>query len=308
MPVPRLSIIIPYLGSASRLEDTLVSVLENRPSACEILVIHDGSYGDRYEICDEVEFIVDDEATSFVDSVNIGIEESDAPIVHLLKPGALVSDGWVEPALNQFDDPHVASVAPLLLQEAQPDTIHTAGVQFGYGGSRKLPLRNQRLSARRPPRATILGPSACAAFYRRDAVEQAGFLPLALGESSADLDLACTLQHLGHRSLLEIGSRVYWRPEDTSRSAFAEGRQLERLFWRQTREFGLMRGLVYHPFTWVKGCLELGPLSVLGRIAALCDVGIYREYRELLADGARDASATLPFQPPADIADRRAAA
>ena len=308
MPVPRLSIIIPYLGSASRLEDTLVSVLENRPRASEILVIHDGSYSDRYEICDEVEFIVDDEATSFVDCVNIGIEESDASIVHLLKPGALVSDGWVEPALNQFSDPHVASVAPLLLQDERRDAIYTAGVQFGYGGSRKLPLRNQKLSARRPPRASILGPSACAGFYRRDAVEQAGLLPLALGENVADIDLACTLQHLGYRSLLEAASRVYWRSEETTTSSFAHGRHLERLFWRQTREFGLTRGLLYHPFAWAKGCVEMGPLSVLGRFAALCDVGLYREYRELLAHGGCEDSATLQFQHPTDVEDRRAAA
>jgi len=306
--VPRLSIIIPYLGSASRLEDTLVSVLENRPRACEILVIHDGSYRDRYEIGDEVEFIVDDEATSFVDCVNIGIEESDASIVHLLKPGALVSDGWVEPVLNQFCDPHLASVAPLLLQENQPDTIDSAGVHFGLGGSRKQLLKNQKLSSRRPPSADILGPSGCAAFYRRDAVEHAGCFPMALGETLADIDLACTLHHLGHRSLLEPASRIYWRPDESTTSPVVQGRQLERLFWRQTREFGFMRGLASHPFAWAVGCFRLGPASLLGRIAGLCESGLYREYREFLAHGGCDVSTTLPFQPATSTADRRAAA
>jgi hypothetical protein len=46
--VPRLSIIIPVLGSSTRLESTLVSVLENRPPDCEILVLLGAPYDDPF--------------------------------------------------------------------------------------------------------------------------------------------------------------------------------------------------------------------------------------------------------------------
>ena len=69
MPVPRLSIIIPYLGSEQRLEDTLVSVLTHRPAKTEIMVVHDGSYPDRYDIGPEVDLLVD--THTFEDTVDI---------------------------------------------------------------------------------------------------------------------------------------------------------------------------------------------------------------------------------------------
>ena len=53
----RLSIIIPVLGNPTRLDDTLVSVLENRPANCEIIVVHTRPYDDPYELSGEVRFL-----------------------------------------------------------------------------------------------------------------------------------------------------------------------------------------------------------------------------------------------------------
>jgi len=55
--VPRLSIVIPVLGDPRKLDDTLVSVLENRPAHCEILVVHNEPYDDPYQLSNEVCFI-----------------------------------------------------------------------------------------------------------------------------------------------------------------------------------------------------------------------------------------------------------
>ena len=52
--VPRLSIIIPHRND-QLLEETILSVLENRPRDCEIIVAHDGSYCDPYQLVDEVD-------------------------------------------------------------------------------------------------------------------------------------------------------------------------------------------------------------------------------------------------------------
>ena len=53
----RLSIIIPVLGHSTRLDDTLVSVLENRPANCEIIVVHTEPYDDPYDLAGEVRFL-----------------------------------------------------------------------------------------------------------------------------------------------------------------------------------------------------------------------------------------------------------
>jgi Glycosyltransferases involved in cell wall biogenesis len=49
---PRLSIVIPAVSSAEDLEQTLVSVLENRPDDCEIMVALGCHHDDTQHICD----------------------------------------------------------------------------------------------------------------------------------------------------------------------------------------------------------------------------------------------------------------
>src|SRR3954469_4194264 len=55
--VPRLSIVIPCLGGAADFDATLVSVLQNRPGDCEVLVAHSEPYDDPYRLHGEVHFI-----------------------------------------------------------------------------------------------------------------------------------------------------------------------------------------------------------------------------------------------------------
>ena len=55
--VPRLAIVISAIGSIESLEGTLVSVLENRPADCEILVVLNRPYSDPYDLQGEVRFV-----------------------------------------------------------------------------------------------------------------------------------------------------------------------------------------------------------------------------------------------------------
>ena len=51
---PALSIVIPAPSDSAALEATLVSVLENRPADCEIVVSLGFEYADPWNIADEV--------------------------------------------------------------------------------------------------------------------------------------------------------------------------------------------------------------------------------------------------------------
>ncbi len=55
--MPRLAIIISAVGSVESWEGTLVSVLENRPADCEIIVALSQPYADPYDLKDEVRFV-----------------------------------------------------------------------------------------------------------------------------------------------------------------------------------------------------------------------------------------------------------
>ena len=63
----RLSIVIPVLGDQKPLDDTLVSILENRPANCELVVVHNTPYNDPYGLSGEVQFV---QAPAGPDSLN----------------------------------------------------------------------------------------------------------------------------------------------------------------------------------------------------------------------------------------------
>ena len=72
----RLSIVIPVLRQLDRLEDTLISVLENRPADCQIVVVLNEPYNDPYQLSGEVCFIQAAAGSSFADTLNLGVVAS----------------------------------------------------------------------------------------------------------------------------------------------------------------------------------------------------------------------------------------
>ena len=77
--IPRISIVVPVGSNLEAFEDTLASVLQNRPVASEILVAHDGHYTDPFQLGDEVTFVTSDSAST-VDLVMAGARPGESPI------------------------------------------------------------------------------------------------------------------------------------------------------------------------------------------------------------------------------------
>ena len=70
--VPRLSIVIPSVGDCNLLEDSLVSVLENRPADCEVLVVHNRPYDDPYNLAGEVRFVQANPRAGLAECLDMG--------------------------------------------------------------------------------------------------------------------------------------------------------------------------------------------------------------------------------------------
>ena len=155
----RLSIIVPFMGDLKRLEDTLVSVLENQPEGSEVVVVLNEPYDDPYELRGEVKFVEAPQGANLLDCFVCGLAASDAPVVHVIAPGFEAMPGWADAALARFVEADVAAVAPLVVDRENPDRILSAG----------LPGRRRaRLSAWRPESAGIGLPptTACSAALR----------------------------------------------------------------------------------------------------------------------------------------------
>ncbi len=243
--MPRLSCVIPVVGSTCGLESTLISVLEKRPDGCEVLVVLNTPYDDPYHLKDEIRF-VESPGSNWVSCATLGIRVSRAPIVHLLSAGCEVAGGWADWALRHFVQPDIAAVAPVLLNSADERQVLAAGVRYRAGGRRTV---STALPAALGESIEILGPTLDAAFFRKSALELlSDGLPTMLGAVAADVDLALTMRWAGFRAILEPRCQIR-APQLLAppSSGYEQGLIAERLFWRNARMSPRWLSLLTHP-------------------------------------------------------------
>ncbi|WP_146395919.1 glycosyltransferase family A protein [Planctomycetes bacterium CA13] len=118
----RLSIVVPVGKDTIAFETSLISVLEHRPSGCEVIVAHDGSYDDPFELSDEVRFVVSDtsEVSGLVES---GVELAKGRFIHVISNGLKATSEWVDAALEKFEHQDVAAVAPVVRQTRDGEIV-----------------------------------------------------------------------------------------------------------------------------------------------------------------------------------------
>jgi len=237
-----LSIIIPAGGAVQELEDTLASVLRNRPHDCQILVVTDGSYDDPHDLAGEVEFITAPRCETTAARVGVALPLCEAPVVHVLACGLEVDEGWCEAALHALEDPRVAAVSPLVAQRANHQIV-AAGVTASRFG-RRLVVAGGTIDS--PSTIGVVGPTELAAFYRREPLEQA---IRALGGAPSvprDVDLALALQAMGLDTVVATESLVWLdepaRPRgrrlETVTAEWPDHREHYRRIWRYSRGRG----------------------------------------------------------------------
>jgi hypothetical protein len=272
--VTRLSIIIPCLAPDGRLDDTLASVLQNRPDDCEVLVVHRDAYDDPYGLAGEVTFLAGQAEEGLVELLNRGLAACKGEFIHTLSCGFEVEEGWSDGALAGFSDPLVAAVSPVVTERGNPQQIVSAGLAAGRFGARQLLSTAEGAGDRCSPARQPIGPVLAAGFYRRSSLAAVGGFEPLVGPL-ADLDCALSLALAGFRCSLEASSRVLGDSTcSTGQSAFAEGQAAERLFWRHAAARGALAAVLRHALdvtvSFATGMLRGGAAAtLLGRLAAL---------------------------------------
>ena len=244
--MPRLSIVIPVLGDPRQLDDTLVSVLENRPEQCEILVVHNRPYADPYQLGDEVVLIEAPRRAGLAECLNLGLSASRAAIVHVLRCGVEVRAGWTYAALRRFRDPDVAAVAAVVLA-ADQRTVFSAGLAYRSEGTPWQLARGRSTAEAAADQQHLCGPDLLAGFFRRSVLEVLGGFSVSAGDAVTAIEAALELRHAGFRCVLESEclARV-GAVAACERSNFARGRDVERLFWRWAPFHGWTGSLIGH--------------------------------------------------------------
>ncbi len=288
---PRLSIVIPTKSDTAALEETLVSVLENRPDDCEIVVALGCEYDDPWNIREEVRFVQAPVGSGYVACANIGISASEGDVIHILAAGWRATSGWADGALERFADGETAAVVPLAVSAADHDRVVGAGIRYGRGG-RRIAIAPRKAAANVAKVASAgiepHGPTIEAGFWRSDVLRQVGpGFSTACGDRCADADMAQSVARTGLPVVLEPSSRVVAGPTDTRRmQPFTAGLHAERLFWRSMQGQAIIPSLVLHGVEIVRHAIARAPFGTLpmlaGRAVAMLQFGSYlARYRQM---------------------------
>ncbi|MGY8766974.1 MAG: glycosyltransferase [Pirellulales bacterium] len=175
-----LSIIITALRGSEALEETLLSVLENRPDDSEIIVVHSGFYQDPYNLQEEVQFVEAPHARQAADCLNLGVTYASGEFLHTLESGLSVEAGWTDAALALFDDQRTFAVSPVIRENNS--SRQATGVSIDNSG---IPVIQTGTNG-----GEITGPWHGAGFYQSDLLHMLGGFNSSLGDLFADADLA----------------------------------------------------------------------------------------------------------------------
>lgn len=297
---PKLSIVIPVLGTVDDLERSLISVLECRDELTEVLLVFNRPYDDPYALEDEVRFVHAPPKSGWADCVNLAVAECRAPVIHLLACGTIVEAGWADAALAQFNDPQVGSVTPLVVEADDTNIIRAVGVAYDAGGRRRVLARGEHVSDLDISSVQTVGPTFVAGFYRHDLfVDGQGFSPR-VGDLLADVDFGLRLQRAGYKSVFEPDAWVMCEGNASPVvGSWSSGRHAERLFRRHAVQNGWLRSLTRHVLVvgaelWPRLALATSAARLLGRASTWLSVepAVVELHRPETCDGP----ATLRFE------------
>lgn len=196
---PRFSIVVPLVGDVNLFEQTLASLLRDRSSGTEVILVHDGTYEDPYSMDGEVT-IVDAQSRRLARMLNQAVACASAELIAVVRPGVELPEHWQSEVVTSFADENVASVVPVIVPQANPSEIVAAGLRTNYDFRRILEGDGDKIADRVFGRLRPIGPTQWAAFYRRSTLELAGNFDASVDDQYLDLDIALTLSSLGYRS------------------------------------------------------------------------------------------------------------
>lgn len=296
----RISIVVPHLGDVVAFEESLVSVLENRPAGAEVWVAHDGTYQDPFDLGDEVRFVIARSGTAAA-LVAAAAEVVTSRVMHVIGGGVRATHEWTRSALECMQDDAVAVVAPVARRSiGQPITA------AGWSDSPLdilSPLGRGLIAINRRQAAKVRGAYLMASFWATG--------PLRSVCRAFALDDTTAAQYAWSRLLTDNG----WRCELAGDSvvladdqalftppSFHRGQTLRSLSSEidQRARYGAVASAIAANLCVPTRLLSAGRwLDTIGQVAGLLrETAAVRSIRYDLIDTPEDQSATLPLVRP----------
>lgn len=295
------SIVIPMVGREQAFDDTLASILRGQSAQCQIIVAHDGSYTDPYDLRREVTFAQTENGSNGMAALlNTAIQSSTRPLTAIVHPGTELPEHWCESIASAFDDPSVGSVAVPVVDEAKPDRIAAGGISLQAGLNRKLIGAGHRLKKRSTQKLRPLGPTLWAGFYRTSLLKTMFPLCEHMEASYLDADIALTARtlNLNCRWLPEVVVTTQEAKTIQAEAKQPHGRAAQRATRRHSLNSGISGRLINASFELLTSPLFPNMLPhALGRLFpghAQRDIDFHNRIIASTKDLAVDASPRLP--------------
>lgn len=290
--VTRLTIAI-TLSSRSSLaafEETLASVLEYQPTACDIVVLHSIPYDDPWGTREDgVQFESMALGTSRVTMFNCAVQAARGEIVLLLAPGSELQRGAPEVALESFaHDTSLGWLIPAVVASHDARSVRSLGSLFQKSDGQFRPFRRgdatEAAMQSVQTSGVVLVPHTEAVYFRREAIASLGEISNDFSEQIALADAAMRMRLLGWDGCVSVAAAVASLQPLTSESPFQRGRQLERLYrrWRPRGTSSWTHWLVTQGEFWSAIPFPRAFLTLLGRLSALMvsEPPIHEVYRD----------------------------
>lgn len=225
----------------------LVRAVERSDGDHQILVVDNGSSDDSVPWLrgrfPRVDVLALPENLGFVEGNNRGVEAARNPIVVLLNNDMIVSEGFLDPLLDPFDDPEVFAVSSQIdfpEGRRREETGATRGnFRLGFLHLAHGPIRNHHYTRKRVP---VLWAGGGSSAFRRDRfLELGGFSRIFSPCYFEDTDLSYRAWRRGWKVLLAADSRVLHKHRSSTSVRFSEAELArvieERRLWYLWKNF-----------------------------------------------------------------------
>lgn len=211
---PLISIIIVNWNGRSWLETCLPALAAQSLQNFEIILVDNGSQDDSQSWLEanwpQVKVLPQATNCGFAQANNIGIREAYGRYIVTLNNDTIPEPAWLESLVTAVTDPGVGMVASQIYFWNQPSLLDSAGIEVdkvgiawnrGYGD-----IVSTALQA-----CDVFGPSAAAALYRRDMLDEIGLFDETYFAYYEDVDLAWRAQKHGWRCRYMPSAKVkHW--------------------------------------------------------------------------------------------------
>lgn len=278
---PAISVVIVNLNGEKYLRDCLDALSGQTFRDFDVIVVDNGSEDGSLEMLKTqyswATIISLEKNTGFAKGNNIGLQSSSGRYIATLNNDTLPGREWLSALFEAAEaDDRVGMVASKILLGKEGNELDSAGMLVYPDGMSRQRGRGQPDRGQFDKEEEVLFPSACAALYRREMLDETGFFDEDFFSYCEDADLGLRGRIAGWKAVMAPGAVVRHLYSQTGGkySEFKAYHVERNRFWVLIKNFPLSYILLFPLYSsWRYGVQVYGLLSHKGSTARFAEAG-----------------------------------